>query len=101
MKIKVKDGLGRRVCTEIKRPDPEAVLVIEEGKEYEVTNEELHTLMLCNYFELKNVEVDNQIAKAVYPDSIVYEPKVQTKATASSVPPPIKAPISPEVVKKG
>lgn len=75
MKIKIKDGLGRRICTEVRRPDPQAVLVMEEGVEYEVTNEELHTLLACGYFELKNVQVNDQIAKAVYPDTIVYEKK--------------------------
>lgn len=95
MKIKVKDGKGKRVCTEIKRPDPEAVLVIEEDKEYTVTNEELNTLVVAGYFDLKDVVIDSKHAKSVYPDSVVYEeeakpaaaaPKPATPATPSQIP---------------
>lgn len=83
MKIKVKDGKGKRVVTEIKRPDPQAVLVLEEDKEYDVTNEELNLLIECEYVHLRNVTLvgEERQIKAVYPDSITYhEPLKQAES---------------------
>jgi hypothetical protein len=74
MKIKVKDGKGTRIITEIKRPDPQAVLVLKEEIELEVSNSELHTLVELGYVNLVNVELigsDKQI-KNVYPDTILF-----------------------------
>jgi len=51
----VKDGRGRRVVTEIKRPDPEAVLVIDEGKPFDVTDAEIQRLIDLGYFKLESI----------------------------------------------
>lgn len=70
MKLLVKDGLGKRIVTEIKRPDPEAVLILEEDKEIDVTVEELFILVDLEYVKLKHVKVDGQDVSSIYPDAI-------------------------------
>lgn len=107
MIIKVKDGKDFRIVTEIKRPDPQAVLIIKENKEIEVSNEELHTLISLGYVDVKNVTVISEgktlIVKAVYPDAIVYEkpidtPKITVPAEKAKI--EVKTIVKPEI-KKG
>ena len=78
MKIVVKDGKGRRVVTEFRRPDPAAVLIVDEEVEVDVTNAELNLLVTLGYFRLENVVIDGSVATAVYPDAIVYAPAQET-----------------------
>lgn len=92
MKVKIKDGLGTRIITEVKRPDPQAVLVIEEEKEYEVTLPELHKIVDLKYVKAENILVDGKKLKSVYPDSIVF---VEVPAPAPA--PAIRVP----EIKKG
>lgn len=98
MKFKVKDGKGKRVCTEIKRHDPAAVLVFDENCETEVSNEELHLLVTLGYIELKNVTMhgsdEGKVVKAVYPDAVVFDEvkKAAPEVVAPAVVPEVVAP---------
>lgn len=77
MKVIVKDLKGDRIVTEIKRPDPEAVLVLKEGIEFDLSNIELFRLVHLAYVNIKDVLVDGKKVVSVYPDSITFaeEPK--------------------------
>lgn len=89
MKIKVKDGKGKRVVTEIKRPDPQAVLIVEEDKEIEVTNEELNILVVLEYISIGNTVIvgtdSGKVIQAVYPDAIVFAEQKQEKKKTPEV----------------
>ena len=76
MKLKVKDGKGKRVITEVKRPDPHAVLIIEEEKEVEVSVKDLYVVVTLKYVKVENIVVDGKKVKSVYPDSIVFGEEV-------------------------
>lgn len=94
MKIKVKDGKGKRIVTEIKRPEPQAILVFKEEEEFEVSNEELHTLIELEYVHLRDVNIVGTAAplKAVYPDAVVFHEEAKMVAKP--------APEAPKVIPK-
>ena len=105
MKIKINDGKGKRIVTEIKRPDPKAVLIIEEGQEIELTNAELNTLIVLKYVELQSVSIlgedAGKVIESVYPNAIVYkEPKIPVAKKAVEIKPMEKIQPEPKVVEK-
>ena len=101
--ITVSDGKGRRICTEIKRADPAAILVIEEGVAYEVTLEELNTLVTAGYLSLADTDIDGHTAIHSYPDALVFDgaagagkPKILKKTPDPVV---AKQVVQPTVIK--
>lgn len=105
LKIIVKDGKGRRIVTEIKRPDPIAILILDENVPTEVEVEELHLLITLGYVALPNVKIiddDGTLVglKAVYQEAVV-KSAVPIKVPSEPVPEAtqVEAPIAPEPIK--
>jgi len=73
MKLTFKDGKGRRVVTEVKRPDPAAVLVLEEEKEYDIEIGELFIVVDLGYVKTSDMIVDTKKVINVYPDAIKFD----------------------------
>ena len=97
MKIKVKYCKGKRIVTEIKRPDPAAVLVIDEDKDIEVSTPELFLIVDLKYAEASAIVADGKQVKSVYPDTVVFvQPKTEEKPVAKTDEKPVA-----KVEKKG
>jgi hypothetical protein len=86
MKLVLKTAGVKIFATEIKRPHPEAILVIESGKEFECTEGELITLVQTGYFSAGEVDIVGQPLKKIKAVSFEHVEYSETKPAAPAVP---------------